>query len=330
MNFEQRQEAETALADAAEQCSARVLHEIGRRIHDHLDPDGPAPTDKEDEKPRRELHLHTGTDGRLTFRGSFDAETGMLFTEVLSPLSKPRPAENGDRDPRTTAERQGDALADALNLIADSDKLPIQGSERPHITLTLPWELLLRKLGASTSHTGARISPETARRLACDAHIIPIVLKSNGQPLNVGREARLVPPHLRKALILRDKGCAFHNCSRPPRWTRGHHIKHWADGGETSLENCVLLCDFQTTIRACGVRTPHGSGVRFLRRRAQPNHSSRAGGGPPDVTTTPSSAAGPGTVVALQGDDGETEHQSHHPPNAPPDRPSPFSQGKRS
>jgi hypothetical protein len=180
----------------------------------------------------------------VSFRGSFDAETGMLFTEVLSPLSKPRPAENGELDPRTTAERQGDALADALHLIADSEKLPIQGQERPHITLTLPWELLLKKLGASPSSTGAMISAETARRLACDAHIIPIVLKSDGQPLNVGREARLIPPHLRKALILRDKGCAYHNCSRPPRWTRGHHIKYWADGGETSLDNCVLLCDF--------------------------------------------------------------------------------------
>jgi hypothetical protein len=244
VNLEQREAAEKSLVAFAKDNPARVLHEVGRRIHAYLDPDGPAPTDKEDANPRRELHLHTGTDGRLSFRGSFDAETGSLFSEILSPLSKPRPSDKGERDPRTTTERQGDALADILGLVADTGDLPIQGQERPHITLTIPWELLMDKIGTATTSAGAIISPEAARRIACDAKILPMILDSDSLPLNVKREERLVPLHIRKALNERDKGCAFHNCTRPPRWAKAHHIRHWADGGETSLENCVLLCDY--------------------------------------------------------------------------------------
>jgi hypothetical protein len=71
-----------------------------------------------------------------------------------------------------------------------------------------------------------------------------MVLDGDGVPLNLGRKKRLITPDLRTALNERDRGCAYHNCSRPPRWCEGHHIVHWADGGPTSLENCVLLCEF--------------------------------------------------------------------------------------
>ena len=92
--------------------------------------------------------------------------------------------------------------------------------------------------------TGVPISAGWARELACDATIIPIVLGANSEPLDVGRATRLIPPALRRALIARDKGCAFPGCRRPPRWCDAHHIKHWADGGATCLENLVLLCEY--------------------------------------------------------------------------------------
>ncbi|GAA1699775.1 HNH endonuclease signature motif containing protein [Fodinicola feengrottensis] len=241
VNIKDREEAEASLVEHAKRYTAPGLAKVGRRIHDHLDPDGPAPSEHENEKPRRELSLHTGTDGRLNFSGSFDSETGTLFSEILSPLAKPRPAENGTPDQRSVSERNGDALAEALNLIADSGKLPIEGAERPHLTITISWDMLRDRLGIAYPHSGAPISPEGVRRLACDADIIPMVLGSNSVPLDVGRNERLITPALRKALIARDKGCA--RCGRPPRWTRGHHISHWADGGHTCLENCVLLCD---------------------------------------------------------------------------------------
>jgi hypothetical protein len=64
-----------------------------------------------------------------------------------------------------------------------------------------------------------------------------------GQPLNVGRLSRTVTPAIWAALMARDTGCAFPGCTRPAAWTQAHHIIHWCDGGETSLQNCVLLCD---------------------------------------------------------------------------------------
>lgn len=69
-----------------------------------------------------------------------------------------------------------------------------------------------------------------------------MVLGSAGQPLDVGRETRTVPAGLRRALILRDRGCTFPGCDRPPGWTDAHHIVHWADDGTTALDNLVLLC----------------------------------------------------------------------------------------
>jgi hypothetical protein len=87
------------------------------------------------------------------------------------------------------------------------------------------------------------ISAETARRLACDAGIIPAVLGAAGEPLDVGRLSYPVTAAIRRALELRDGGCAFPGCGRPPSWCAAHHNTHWADGGETALSNLVLLCD---------------------------------------------------------------------------------------
>ncbi|MGE5831117.1 MAG: HNH endonuclease signature motif containing protein, partial [Micromonosporaceae bacterium] len=86
------------------------------------------------------------------------------------------------------------------------------------------------------------ICAETARRLACDAGIIPAILGSHGEPLDIGRLTRTVPTGLRRALILRDGGCRFPGCDRPAGWCDAHHLIAWADGGPTSLTNLALLC----------------------------------------------------------------------------------------
>jgi hypothetical protein len=88
------------------------------------------------------------------------------------------------------------------------------------------------------------ISPQAARLLACDSIVHRIVLGPDSIPLDVGRAARIVPAPIRRALLVRDRGCAFPTCDRPASWCQAHHIKHWSDGGETSLDNCVLLCRF--------------------------------------------------------------------------------------
>jgi hypothetical protein len=90
--------------------------------------------------------------------------------------------------------------------------------------------------------SGDRVSPATVRRLACDAQILPIVLGGTGQVLDAGRARRLATGPLRRALVVRDRGCAFPGCDRPARWCQAHHIIGWIRGGRTDLANLVLLC----------------------------------------------------------------------------------------
>lgn len=87
---------------------------------------------------------------------------------------------------------------------------------------------------------GTRVSSETSRRLCCDAAVVRVRESPEGEPLSVGRRSRTIPPALRRALELRDRGCRFPGCGC--RFTDAHHVVHWADGGETSLSNCLLLC----------------------------------------------------------------------------------------
>jgi hypothetical protein len=87
---------------------------------------------------------------------------------------------------------------------------------------------------------GIRVSAETSRRMACDAAVVAMVHAKDGSMLNVGRRTRTIPPHIRRALEERDRGCRFPGCGC--RFTEVHHVKHWADGGETSLGNTLLLC----------------------------------------------------------------------------------------
>ena len=89
---------------------------------------------------------------------------------------------------------------------------------------------------------GAILGPDAVRRIGCDASVVRVVLDPTGQPLDVGRRRRVVPPAIRTALIVRDRGCAYPGCDRGPQWTDAHHVRHWADGGPTSLDNLVLLC----------------------------------------------------------------------------------------
>ena len=87
---------------------------------------------------------------------------------------------------------------------------------------------------------GIRVSAETSRRMACDAAVVAMVHAKDGSMLSVGRRTRTIPPHIRRALEERDRGCRFPGCGC--RFTEAHHVKHWADGGETSLRNTLLLC----------------------------------------------------------------------------------------
>ncbi|MGW7683093.1 DUF222 domain-containing protein [Kribbella sp. NPDC054772] len=113
---------------------------------------------------------------------------------------------------------------------------------KPHITVTIDFNDLKAAAATATGQLiyGGNLSAATIRRLACDAHILPIVLGSDSQPLDVGTTVRLATGPIRKALITRDKGCVC--CGAPPIYCDAHHVTSWIDGGETKINNLVLLC----------------------------------------------------------------------------------------
>jgi hypothetical protein len=96
--------------------------------------------------------------------------------------------------------------------------------------------------GISASAGRSDLPIETVRRLTCDGSVVEVVESVGGAPLSVGRKQRTIPTHLKRALWARDRGCAFPGCQHT-RFVDAHHVKHWAQGGETSLDNLVLLCD---------------------------------------------------------------------------------------
>ena len=123
---------------------------------------------------------------------------------------------------------------------------------------------------------------DTARKLACDAAIIPAVLGSDGAILDQGREKRLFSTDQIRALWLRDRHCTFPGCRSPAAWSDAHHLVHWIDGGPTDLANAALLCGRHHTIvhrdRLAGAVTDHG--VEWdLRPGSYPPPNSPPGGG---------------------------------------------------
>src|SRR5687768_18494245 len=88
--------------------------------------------------------------------------------------------------------------------------------------------------GSELDHVGP-VVPETARRIACDASLMRVVLAGRSEPLDVGRRTSVVPPSMRRAVIVRDRHCRFPGCGRPHTWCDAHHVVHWADGGATAL-----------------------------------------------------------------------------------------------
>jgi hypothetical protein len=96
------------------------------------------------------------------------------------------------------------------------------------------------ELGRSELEDGTRVSAETSRRLTCDGSTVRLTRGADGSVLDVGRRKRTIPPSIRRALEVRDRGCRFPGCGL--RFTDAHHVRHWADGGRTKLENLVLLC----------------------------------------------------------------------------------------
>ncbi|MGC4834289.1 DUF222 domain-containing protein [Micromonospora vinacea] len=233
------------LVDWAAQFDATLLRRLGTRILDHVAPDvaqaaAEAALRAQESRAARDRHITISeqTDGRLRLAGILDTEAAAALRAAIDPLTTP----TGPDDSRTPGQRRHDALADVCRLALRTGELPENGGDLAQVVVTTGYDELTRQLGTAVLDAGRHLSAEAVRRLACDAAILPAVLGSTGQPLDIGRQRRLITGPLRRALVLRDRGCAFPGCDRPPRWCDAHHIQHWADGGDTSLDNAVLLC----------------------------------------------------------------------------------------
>lgn len=236
---QQRAEAEAELARQARILDAGQLAVLGKRMLAYLDQDGRPPRDQPE--TRRHLSFHD-RDGGYELSGWLDREAAEIIRSALSPLAAPRPTTETEVDLRTASQRDADALVELAQRALADGELPTEGGERPQVVVTVSLAVLQGRIGSASLALGGPINADLARRIACDAQIIPVVLGSRGEPLDIGRTSRTVPTGIRRAVILRDRGCAFPGCSIPARWCEIHHVVYWADGGPTSLTNCVALC----------------------------------------------------------------------------------------
>ena len=144
------------------------------------------------------------------------------------------------RGPSRTV-RRADPLTWVAERMFEPGDAPALAPDRHEIVVHVEAEVLADgRAGRCEIQHRAAIAAETARRLCCDAGIVPVVDGANGEPLSVGRRTRSIPPAVRRALLSRDHGCRFPGCPATHR-LHGHHVQHWANGGETSLDNLVLL-----------------------------------------------------------------------------------------
>jgi len=186
----------------------------------------------------RSLALHPSADGMWDLRGRLDPEVGAVLLRALEAAAEVLFRSADDRP--SYAQR----LADAAGMIAETALAaePTHRADRYQVVLHVDAADLGESAdrGGGELEDGVRVSAETSRRLSCDASKIVMHDGDGGPALTVGRRSRTVPAPIRRALDGRDRGCRFPGCGA--RFTDAHHIKHWADGGETRLDNLVLLC----------------------------------------------------------------------------------------
>lgn len=239
-------EAEDFLLEQALIHDPKGLRLLARHLRHRLDPDAGDTLGEQEARAveERSLHIAEKANGGSRIRGELDPELTAALRAALSPLAAPQPGPDGAKDPRSADRRNADALAELLRRAAAAATVTTSHGANATVTVTMALETLERRVGASGAWLdwAGPISAEAVRRIACDAGVIPVLLGTNGEPLDVGRACYPVTTAIWRALVARDRGCAFAGCGRPPEWCQAHHIWHWADGGPTALWNMCLLC----------------------------------------------------------------------------------------
>lgn len=220
--------------------------------------------------------VSAGTFGSVTGGAAAEtssSDTGGVSSETSYSDSGNVSAETSQvasREESTPSQRHADALvAIAEDSLArerlDGESSSHNTGDRYVVTVHVNEDTLSSgREGRCELGAGPALAVETARRVACDAGIVRIEENGEGNTLNVGRKTRAIPPAMRRALSNRDKGCRFPGCTRT-RFTDGHHIRHWADGGETCLDNLVLLCRHHHRLVHEGCFNVHVDGAGQLR-----------------------------------------------------------------
>jgi hypothetical protein len=251
VSSEQLLEVEAVLVEHAPRLTTRDLDRLCRQVIDRFDPDGAEP--REDElRAQSGITVIRGRDGLITWIVKMHPEAAGFLTTAVDARTAPRrevtfteedfaPAVQDDRN---LAQRRLDALVSIARESLSNDHGQLAGTSVT-MNVTMSLDALISGIGAARiDGIDEPISAATARRLASDAQIIPIVLGGDGEPLDLGRSQRLFSEPQRRALALRDGGCVWANCNAPPGWCEVAHLTAWAIGGPTDLRNGALMCPF--------------------------------------------------------------------------------------
>jgi len=201
----------------------------------------------------RALHVHQEEDGMVVLRGRLEPEVGALLVRALAAARETLyqraraadavpPLADPAAEPPTMAQQQADALALLAETALHHGLDPGAPGERYQVVVHVDAPALADpdQPGQSVLEEGVHVSAETSRRLACDASRVVMRHDQDGHLLEVGARTRTIPPALRRALHTRDRGCRFPGCGLP--FGQGHHVRHWAQGGPTTLSNLAMLC----------------------------------------------------------------------------------------
>ncbi len=225
-----------------------------------------AKLDQRDQRARSRRRLWFGpeTDGSIEFGGSLPVVAGKRLQEMVQAVSDRSYRSAKDTHDRhalqeTPQQRAADALVEILGVAQSPERGEATSGTVPaasaQIQVLIPYtDLLDRSRAAGLLVDGTPLSAGELRVLACGADLVPVVLGGESQVLDVGRAVRLAPPALRRAIGLRDGGCAFPHCTTPMRHCDIHHVVPWQQGGRTDRDNLVALCRVHHTL--CEPRPP--------------------------------------------------------------------------
>ena len=243
------EKAERHLLELAADHDAKALKHLGRHILEVASPEAAdaheaALLEREERAAQAatRLVIHEDGHGKVHGRFTLDTVTGAMLKRALYAFAAPRHRASqgplGERKP--APERLGHAFVELIQRYP-TQKLPKAGGLNATVVVLMPLETLMGRLKAAHLDTGESISPGAARRLACEARIIPAVLGGRSQVLDLGRARRFHSEGQRVAKTIEVGGCEVEGCDWPPGMTHMHHPVRWADGGETNRDG-IMIC----------------------------------------------------------------------------------------